>query len=378
LANFEYIRDEEFRQSLEADYAEMNSALNVGAWKAVHVLAGSIVEAVLIDYLVEVAEKAGDQKAREDALKADLADAITACKDAGILTEKTANLSSVIRGYRNLIHPGRVIRLREMVDEQGAKVAVALTEMVVAQVGQSRGDRLGYTAEQLATKIEGDPATASLLKQHLLPKLAPSEVERLMLRVLPDRYALEVDDRGPDSPNARALADAYRRAFATVSEPIRRKAAKWFAEVVREQPASVVNLYEDAFFDASQLTFFAPEDAAVVIDHLLARLYAARTDGLLQTTSGIGKWMSPQQLQQAVDITTREVAYGTSAPLDTAARQWLLDLLSDVPSSYHQYAEKRLGNWTNMFKNRGDDERVQRLSTVLTGLPESDLDDLPF
>lgn len=378
MANFEYIRDEGFRRSLEADYAEMNATLAASAWKAVHVLAGSIVEAVLIDYLVEVAEKSNDQNAREAALKADLAYAITACKDAGILTEKTAALSSVIREYRNLIHAGRAMRLSETVDEQSAQVAVALTEMVVAQVGQARGDRLGYTAEQLATKIEGDPATASLLKQHLLPKLAPSEVERLMLDVLPKRYALEVDDRGPGSPTARALADAYRRVFAAISEPIRRKAAKWFAEVVREQPASIVNLYEDAFFQAVQLLFYTPEDGAVVIDHLLARLYAARTNGLLQTTSGIGKWMSAQQLQQAVDITAREVAYGTSVELDIAARQWLLDLLGEVSSSLRPHAEKRLENWTNQFKKRGDNERVQQLSTLLTGLPESDLDDLPF
>jgi hypothetical protein len=378
LANFEYIRDEAFRQSLEADYAEMNSALNANAWKAVHVLSGSIVEAVLIDYLLEAADKAGDQKARDHALKADLAEAITACKDAGILTEKTANLSSVIRGYRNLIHPGRVMRLRETVDEQGAKVAVALTEMVVAQVGQARGDRLGYTAEQLATKIEGDPATASLLKQHLLPKLTPSEVERLTLHVLPERYAQEAGEYGRDSPTARALADAYRRTFSAVAEPVRRKAAKWFAEMVREQPASVVNLYEDAFFQTAQLTFFEQDDAAVVIDHLLARLYAARSDDLLQTTTGIGKWLSAQQLQQAVDITAREVAYGTSTPLDIAARQWLLDLLKDVPPSFMQYAEKRQENWTHLFENKGDEDRVQRLSTLLTGLPEIDMDDLPF
>ena len=217
-----------------------------------------------------------------------------------------------------------------------------------------------------------------MLKMHLLPKLATSEVERLMLHVLPDRYVQAADHQGPDSPTARALADAYRRAFAAVSEPIRRKAAKWFAESVREQPASVVNLYEDAFFRAPQLVYFAPEDAAVVIDHLLARLNAASTEGLLQTTSGIGKWMSAQQLQQAVDITTREVAYGTTTAMDIAARQWLLDLLGDVPASLHQHAEKRLESWSTTFEKKGHDETVRRLSTLLTGLPESDLDDLPF
>jgi hypothetical protein len=61
------------------------------------VLAGSIVEAVLIDYLVEAADKSG-AKTQADVLKTDLDAAIAACRDAGILSDKTANLSSVIKG----------------------------------------------------------------------------------------------------------------------------------------------------------------------------------------------------------------------------------------------------------------------------------------
>src|SRR6185312_10967285 len=113
IANFDFISDQQFKASLLADYGEMLKSLESGAWKSVHVLAGSAVEAILVDYLLTT-----DYQKRKgsDPLKMDLAGAIAACKDEGVLSEKAADLSSVVRGYRNLIHPGRVIRLKEKVN----------------------------------------------------------------------------------------------------------------------------------------------------------------------------------------------------------------------------------------------------------------------
>jgi hypothetical protein len=353
LANFEYIRDQRFRQSLEADYREMSAAVGAGAWKAVHVLAGSIVEAVLVDYLIEAAQKAGDVKAEEEALKADLAHAIAACRDAGILSEKTANLSSVIKGYRNLIHPGRV--------------------------GQARGDRIGYTAAQLATKIEGDSATTALLKMHLLPKLSDSEVDQLLLHVLPDRYvAAATSDSGRYSSDALALAEAYRLTFDAVPDALKRKSAKWFAAFVSDQPGWVVNLYEEAFFRAHQLAFFTPADRAIVIDHLLARLSAERSEELFTSTTGMGEWLTPPQVLPVIDSVVSEVAYGTSRELDLAARQWLLDLLNDMPPPAKSAAKRRQKAWEDSFTNKGQPELAKRLSTLVSGLPTVEEDELPF
>jgi len=43
MAIFDYITIDEFRKSLESDYQEMTSCFTAEAWKAVHVLAGSIL-----------------------------------------------------------------------------------------------------------------------------------------------------------------------------------------------------------------------------------------------------------------------------------------------------------------------------------------------
>src|ERR1700685_337013 len=106
---FEFITDEDLRHTLEADYREMLLCAEHNAWKAVHVLAGSIVEAVLVEYLLSA--KLSDV----DPLEMSLSQLIAASKKAGVLSAKTSDLSSAVKSYRNLIHPGRLKRLSEEV-----------------------------------------------------------------------------------------------------------------------------------------------------------------------------------------------------------------------------------------------------------------------
>src|SRR5688572_58721 len=126
MAYFDYITDPQFRASLESDYKELDSSLAAENWKSAHVLAGSIVEALLIDHII-----AEGLAKKEAALKLDLAGAIAKCVDAKVLSQRTADLSSVIRSYRNLIHPGRSIRLNELVDADSARIALSLVGIVI-------------------------------------------------------------------------------------------------------------------------------------------------------------------------------------------------------------------------------------------------------
>src|SRR6266568_1052437 len=131
MALFDFVSGENFRLSLEADYRELDLTMKAGAWKAVHVLAGSIIETLLVDHLVA----SGYQKrTSKDPLKMRLEDIIAACKTEKALSEKTEQFSHVIRSYRNLIHPGRVVRLSETVDENGATIAHALVNIVIKEL----------------------------------------------------------------------------------------------------------------------------------------------------------------------------------------------------------------------------------------------------
>jgi len=171
MTMFDFVAGEGFRSSLESDYRELNVAMEARAWKAVHILAGSIIEAILIDYLVASNYK---NTPRNDLLKLDLDKAISACKQENVLSEKAASLATVVRLYRNLIHPGRIERLGEKVDENGAKIAQALVAIVVDEISQRSQEKFGYTA---ALPIKSD-SSASCTVWPIVHSTAPNRDAR--------------------------------------------------------------------------------------------------------------------------------------------------------------------------------------------------------
>lgn len=119
MLNFDFVSDEKFRFSLEKDYQELTSSIQNGAWKAAHLLAGSIIEALLIDYLLATGLQ------HTDLLNMTLEDAIRLSAEKGALSEKTEYIVYTIKSYKNLIHPDRSIRLNENIEEGSGRVAQA-------------------------------------------------------------------------------------------------------------------------------------------------------------------------------------------------------------------------------------------------------------
>jgi hypothetical protein len=138
MTSFDFITDPQFRRSLESDFAELELCYAAHAWKAVHVLAGSIIEALLIDSLASLHVS---QESPESLRKKDLQTLISECEAKQILSQRTGQLSTVVRSYRNLIHPGRVIRLKEKTDEQSATIARSLVQIIVNEVETQKRQR---------------------------------------------------------------------------------------------------------------------------------------------------------------------------------------------------------------------------------------------
>jgi hypothetical protein len=236
MSVFDFISGDDFRSSLEADYQELQSALQIEAWKAVHIMAGSIIEALLIDYLVAI----GYQKKRP--LEMDLSGAISACKELGILSERTEHLTHVIRSYRNLIHPGRVIRLSEVVDEKSARVVNALVDMITDEISVKKKEKYGYTAEQITTKIVLDSSSSTILG-HILKNVNEFEIERLLLNIIPKTYyeLMELAEEPSDS-TLTSLSTCFRLAYKQASPEIKQKIAKDFVRILKEESQNVVLL----------------------------------------------------------------------------------------------------------------------------------------
>lgn len=279
--------DAALREGLESDYSELELCQSSGAWKAVYILAGSIIEALLVDSLVGIVPAAD----REKLYELTLGPLIDLAKKNGLVSERAANLSHAVRGFRNLIHPGRVVRLSERVDGEGAAVAVALVNMVLAEVVEKRTETYGLTAEQVVSKLQGDPSAIALLR-HLLKEMREAERDRLVVDLLPAKY---LEARLLGSEDDDLFEDAYTLALNVATDAAKTKAAEQFARVVREEGQAVVRARE-RLFGASNMALLSDADQQLVKAHLLARLRDGE-DAPFGAADGLGPYLTTNEAQ---------------------------------------------------------------------------------
>jgi len=111
---FEFISDEKLKKNLVLDYKEVLTCIKRKAYKGAVVLAGGIVEAILINRALGLSS--GDKRRVEKVYldlvgesteieKMDLFYLIKALVNLKIITSPQAGRADVLRDYRNLIHP---------------------------------------------------------------------------------------------------------------------------------------------------------------------------------------------------------------------------------------------------------------------------------
>ncbi len=134
-----FISDIDLRDSIRMDISIAEQAFRNGAWKASTVLAGSAIEALLLWRLKQEDPKNLQNKAAIDVDQLDRMDLhhlIDVSKIMGIIKPETITLALLAKGFRNLIHPGRSIRLGEKCNRGTAYTALAALEHVVNDLSQ--------------------------------------------------------------------------------------------------------------------------------------------------------------------------------------------------------------------------------------------------
>lgn len=142
-----FLPSDDVRRSIRVDVANAYRALGNGEFKAATVLAGSVIEALLLFRLqsedktaIETARSKvdDDRKARGKALvrKGDLEDLVLTdyadlAAELRILDEEGHQSILLSNGFRNLIHPGRVLRKGEDASQATALLALgALARLI--------------------------------------------------------------------------------------------------------------------------------------------------------------------------------------------------------------------------------------------------------
>jgi len=140
-----FITDPTLRASIARDIDSLDALMKDLEWKAVTVIGGSVVEALLLDWLLHGgndakarAEEAKHIAARDKGWKYtqpldkwDLWKLIAVACDLSLITDTVANVCDGVRDFRNLIHAGRE-RAEAPCDRGTALAAVAAIENLVA------------------------------------------------------------------------------------------------------------------------------------------------------------------------------------------------------------------------------------------------------
>jgi hypothetical protein len=153
----------------------MNNCLEAKAYKSVLVLSGSIIEALLLEFLLNNPPK-GYTKSKVDKLR--FFELIDLSESINLISKTTKDLSTVIREYRNYIHPSKELRSESDINEDKAIIASRLVNMVISSVKENHPKLYGSKAEDVFAKLHADAHSRKILN-YLLKKMNQNEIDLL-------------------------------------------------------------------------------------------------------------------------------------------------------------------------------------------------------
>lgn len=363
MPSFDFITEGEFRESLESDFGEMRKCIESSSWKSAQVIAGSIIEALLIDYLVSVPNPA--RTSAKSPLAMDLSDAIAICRAEKVLTDRTADLCSVVRSYRNLIHPGRLVRLNEPAPSRdSATIALSLVEIITDEVATTRRKTVGLTAEQLLSKIERDADVLSFFK-HLVLEASEPQRQRLLLQLIPAAHAKRDLEDEFDWHVAQRLQSAYQVTLSTVSDDIKAKAAAEFVRLLREEDGASVARYAAAFFRGANIKFVPSSQRPLVLGYLLNRLETEPSEATLNIVENMEEFLDASDASKWLDPLVR-IAVNSSNP-DLRSKAGYMITWSEFTSSpeFVKAVLDRLAAWKRTYVKSGAEKKVKAVDELI-------------
>lgn len=177
---FDFVNQDEYREILVRDYEELKSCVENNLYKSILVLSGSILEAVLTEFLIIKA--LNDQEAKS-ILKKNLAQLIEKAEDDKLISKRAKDLSSVLRDYRNYIHPVKEIRTKDPISKEASNIAFSLLNLILKEIQSNYGEYYGHKADNIFKKLKHD-RTAIAIFDDLMRKTNQPEKGNLLSLLL--------------------------------------------------------------------------------------------------------------------------------------------------------------------------------------------------
>ncbi len=168
---FKFISDEGFQDILQRDYLELTKCMEAKATKSVLILSGSILEALLTDYFQENLPAGYTPKKILETTLSTLLELAIAEK---IISKSENNLATVIKDYRNLIHPGREIRKKETFDNETADLAFSILGILIKRIEIKYREKYSFSAIDILENLNHDWSYRSIYSL-VITKLSQGE-----------------------------------------------------------------------------------------------------------------------------------------------------------------------------------------------------------
>jgi hypothetical protein len=131
-----FLDDQELKASLRSDLDQAYRAFENEQWKSASVMSGSVLESLLLWKLLQpwsaaVKRSVAERKLSPSPEKWGLADYIAVASDGQLISEEVRKQCDLCKDFRNLIHPGREIRLKQRATRGRALGALAAVELVI-------------------------------------------------------------------------------------------------------------------------------------------------------------------------------------------------------------------------------------------------------
>jgi len=355
---FRTVRDSTLRRDLGSDYEELQKALKAYLHKSALVLAGGIVEAVLINYLRVIGYRHGPKKTDPDRMS--LEDLISACRSEGALSQETAALCTVMRGYRNLVHPGRILREGESPDHARAEVAAKAVERVLEDVHNRIRKRPEWAAERVLEEFDWPPPLKRTVEKKI-GQLPEADLIRLLVDVLPNRAAeASCND---DEVTLDGCDKCFWAAFKLASPEARTKAAAATLGVIEATAPYNSSGLIGALFSAELLPYLDCVNRDVLISYVVDELDGRVRNGHWMRVAGLGSFLSESDVPAFIEALARGVVRGDDR-LRSFVKKAIVDEAKAMSDECRRLALIHLDKLIESLRRKGKGEGAARLSEV--------------
>lgn len=349
---------------MDHDYAEATGCLSSGAYKATILLAGSILEGLLIDHL----NRHPGVRNADGWSHASLGKLIGACRERGLLTADSLQYAEVLRKNRNQIHPASAARSLSGAESLPARANAEAALRTLDVIGEelrrrSLGDVRHPNAHQVIDHLRRAPQDEGIrnLKIRRLPE---KERETLLVDLLPSEALTE-------GAEYEAIATCFDATWGECSGDTKATMARKIFTVMTSGSSRSRWLYSVLFTRDECLQFLGDEDSARVLEGFWD---ARHTEGA-GTLSAIWRTVflaGPLTARAAIDALMDQFVEGEVPDLEDWIAPWDLDAVSaDVRGAI----EGRFEWWIDHLHDGGSEQlefEVEVLLHEIRGRGEAD------